>query len=64
MYVPALIVADFVDTGGVVLAEVAVAVVHVLLAPHTGEPTRTLAPSGKTQQIISHLFLFLTYSKI
>lgn len=41
----ALVLAHLVQAGGVVLAEVVHAVVHVQLAPHPGKAARTLAPA-------------------
>ena len=43
----ALVFANFVDAGSVVLTAVILTVVHVLLAPHTFEPGWTLAPATK-----------------
>ena len=39
----AFVFANFVDAGSVVLTAVILTVVHVLLAPHSLEPGRTLA---------------------
>ena len=43
----ALVFANFVDAGSVVLTAVILTIVHVLLTPHTFEPGRTLAPETK-----------------
>ena len=43
----ALVFANFVDAGSIVLTAVILTVVHVLLAPHSFEPRRTLAPETK-----------------
>jgi hypothetical protein len=43
----ALVLPHLVQAGGVVLAEVGQAVVHVQLTSHTSKTTRTLAPDNK-----------------